>query len=144
MRKQILGALVASLALSAPAAAAGWPYVQSHRGGAVRGGAATFAEESMPAFRSAWQKLHTVLELDVKLSKDRIPVVIHDATLDRTTPCSGNVNSYTWPKLKAKCPSDVLGISGLATKPAVPTVRMTRLSELLRYAKRKKASLNIE
>src|SRR4051794_17859605 len=54
MHKYLLGALAAAVPLTAPAAAAEWPYVQSHRGGSVRGGVATFAEESMPGFRSAW------------------------------------------------------------------------------------------
>ena len=139
MRKLVLAV---ALLLPAPAAA-DWPYVHSHRGGSIRGGVATFAEESMPAFRSAWHDEHTVLELDVKLSKDRVPVVIHDATLDRTTVCTGDVDAYTWDELRTKCPSDVLGI-GSITKPAVPPVRMTKLSELLRYARRAGAYLNLE
>ena len=139
-------ALLASLAATAaiaPAAGAA-PVVQSHRGGSVRDGVPTFAEESMPGFRSAWKQLHTVLELDVKLSKDRVPVVIHDATLDRTTVCTGRVDSKTWDELRRECPSDVLGIDGFVTAPAVPPVPMTRLSDLLAYAKKSHAPLNLE
>jgi glycerophosphoryl diester phosphodiesterase len=136
-------ALVAAAVAAAPAGAA-MPFVQSHRGGSVRDGVPTFAEESMPAFRSAWETEHTVLELDVKLSADRVPVVIHDATLDRTTVCTGNVNAKTWAELRDQCPSDVLGISGFVTAPAVPPVPMTRLSDLLAYAKASGAPLNLE
>ena len=45
-----------------------------------------------------------VLELDVKLTKDLVPVVIHDATLDRTTPCTGQVSALTFADLRANCP----------------------------------------
>jgi len=42
-----------------------------------------------------------MIELDVMLSKDRKMVVIHDATLERTTNGSGPVNGYTIKELKA-------------------------------------------
>ena len=36
-----------------------------------------------------------VLEVDAKLTEDGVPVAIHDATLDRTTNCSGEVRTFT-------------------------------------------------
>ena len=42
-----------------------------------------------------------MIELDVMLSKDRKVVVIHDATLERTTNGLGPVNCYTVKELKA-------------------------------------------
>jgi glycerophosphoryl diester phosphodiesterase len=141
----ITGLSVAALGLTlCGAAQAAAPQVQSHRGGAERDGVPTFAEESMPGFRSAWEDLGTVLELDVKLSKDRVPVVIHDGTLDRTTPCTGRVDARTWAELRRDCPSDVLGIDPLPTVRAVPPVPMTRLRDLLDYAKASGATLNLE
>ena len=130
--------------MGASAQAAPLPFIQSHRGGSVRAGVPTFAEESMAAFKSAWETERTVLELDVKLSKDRVPVVIHDATLDRTTVCSGRVDSKTWAELHTQCPSDVLGIDGFVTAKADPPVPMARLSDVLRYAKKSGATLNVE
>lgn len=41
----------------------------------------------------------TWLELDVQLSKDSVPVVIHDFTLKRTTGNSGKVKDYTYREL---------------------------------------------
>ena len=41
-----------------------------------------------------------MLELDVMLTRDRKMVVIHDATLERTTDGHGPVNSYTLQELK--------------------------------------------
>jgi glycerophosphoryl diester phosphodiesterase len=131
------------LAFATPAHAA-VPQIQSHRGGSERDGRPTFAEESMAGFRSAWEDEHTVLELDVKLSSDRVPVVIHDATLDRTTICSGQVNARTWADLRAQCPSDVLGIDPLARAKADPLVPMASLQEVLAYAKASGAPMNIE
>jgi glycerophosphoryl diester phosphodiesterase len=138
-----LPVLIAMLTLASPAHAA-LPQIQSHRGGAERDGKPTFAEESMAAFRSAWEDERTVLELDVKLSADRVPVVIHDATLDRTTVCTGRVDARTWADLRKHCPSDVLGIDPLARAVADPPVPMASLAEVLRYAKASGAPLNIE
>jgi glycerophosphoryl diester phosphodiesterase len=145
-RTSLAALALATLAVSTavPAHAAPLPTIQSHRGGPVRDGIPTFAEESMAGFRSAWEREHTVLELDVKLSKDRVPVVIHDDTLDRTTICSGRVDSKTWDELRTQCPSDVLGIDGFVTAPANRPVPMASLAEVLGYAKRSGATLNVE
>jgi glycerophosphoryl diester phosphodiesterase len=129
--------------LAAPARAA-VPQIQSHRGGAERDGKPAFAEESMAGFRSAWEDERTVLELDVKLSADRVPVVIHDATLDRTTVCTGRVDARTWADLREHCPSDVLGIDPLPRAKADPPVPMASLREVLAYARASGAPLNIE
>jgi glycerophosphoryl diester phosphodiesterase len=145
--RSLLPALaLATLAVfvAVPAEGAEPPTIQSHRGGPVRDGVPMFAEESMAGFRSAWEKEHTVLELDVKLSKDRVPVVIHDDTLDRTTVCSGRVDAKTWDVLRRQCPSDVLGIDGFITAPARRPVPMASLNEVLIYAKRSGATLNVE
>lgn len=132
------------LVFTAPAAAADWPYVHAHRAGPQELGKPAWAEETMPAFRAAWEVHRAVLELDVKLSSDRVPVVIHDATLDRTTPCTGPVAARTWAEIQAQCPADVIGIAPLATAPAVPPVALPRLREVLDYAKGTAAFLNIE
>lgn len=39
----------------------------------------------MESFRLAFQQQANMIEFDVRLSKDGIPVIIHDATLERTT-----------------------------------------------------------
>ena len=40
------------------------------------------------------------LELDIQLSRDGVPVVIHDETLERTTDGSGRVCGKTWAQLQ--------------------------------------------
>ena len=64
----------------------------------------------MPAFRHSAAE-GFVLEMDVKLTKDRVPVIMHDATLNRTTDCNGEVASKTLAQLR-HCRVDILGSEG--------------------------------
>ena len=141
---RVILTLTAALAL-APAAHAAIPGVQAHRGGPVIGGVPTFAEESLPAFRNAAQKLNTVLEIDAKLTEDDIPVAFHDDTLDRTTACTGLVRDKTLAELAA-CPVDVLGAPGndLETAPAPTPVPIATLAEVLAFAKADGIGINLE
>jgi glycerophosphoryl diester phosphodiesterase len=58
---------------------------------AHRGNALEFPENTLPAFASALQLGARWVELDVQLSSDHVPVVIHDHRLERTTDQSGLV-----------------------------------------------------
>jgi glycerophosphoryl diester phosphodiesterase len=62
---------------------------------AHRGGAALAPENTRGAFRQAVALGVDGCELDVRLSRDGEVVVIHDATLDRTTDATGPVNALT-------------------------------------------------
>ena len=62
------------------------PIVFAHRGASAHA-----PENTLEAFELASQQGADGIELDVKLSADGIPVVIHDATVDRTTNGSGPV-----------------------------------------------------
>jgi glycerophosphoryl diester phosphodiesterase len=59
---------------------------------AHRGGAKLRPENTMPAFEHAVSLGVDALECDVHLSRDGEVVVIHDATLDRTTDTHGDVS----------------------------------------------------
>jgi len=63
--------------------------------GAHRGASSIFTENSLEAFRAAIMLGADFLELDVRLSRDGIPVVIHDPTIDRITESSGLVADLT-------------------------------------------------
>ena len=54
----------------------------------------------MVAFDAAVAGGADVIELDVQLTADRVPVVIHDERLDRTTPATGAVRTYTWEQIR--------------------------------------------
>jgi len=58
---------------------------------AHRGGARLAPENTMPAFEQGLALGSDGIECDVHISRDGIPVVIHDATLDRTTDAAGGV-----------------------------------------------------
>lgn len=63
--------------------------------GAHRGGAAVFPEHTLAAFAECHERYGCrFLELDVRATRDGVPVVIHDATVDRTTDGSGRVAEY--------------------------------------------------
>ncbi|MBS1199725.1 MAG: glycerophosphodiester phosphodiesterase [Proteobacteria bacterium] len=58
---------------------------------AHRGNAADFPENTLPAFASALDGGIRWVELDVQLSADGVPFVVHDAHLERTTRSSGDL-----------------------------------------------------
>ncbi len=67
---------------------------------AHRGSSATTPENTLAAFRQAIRDGADAIELDVHLSKDNEVVVIHDATLRRTTSGRGRVRDYTFRELQ--------------------------------------------
>src|SRR5690242_20566049 len=62
---------------------------------AHRGGAALWPENTLVAFRNAVALGADVLELDVRATADGRLVVVHDATVDRTTDGRGAVATLT-------------------------------------------------
>jgi len=68
----------------------GQPLVFAHRGGAKLA-----PENTIPAFDNGIAQCADGVELDVQLSADGVPVVIHDKTLDRTTNLTGPVHALT-------------------------------------------------
>lgn len=67
---------------------------------AHRGAMETHPENTIPAFEAAVKAGAQMIELDVWLTKDRKMVVIHDATVDRTTDGSGKVIDFTLAEIK--------------------------------------------
>jgi glycerophosphoryl diester phosphodiesterase len=67
---------------------------------AHRGAAAKAPENTMAAFLAAEAAGADGIELDVHLSRDGVPVVIHDATVDRTTDGQGSVARMTQERLR--------------------------------------------
>jgi len=68
---------------------------------AHRGGAALWPENSLTAIRNAAALAIAQIEVDVHLSADGVPMVIHDPTLDRTTCGSGPVSAMPAAALQA-------------------------------------------
>jgi glycerophosphoryl diester phosphodiesterase len=71
------------------------PLVLGHRG------ASAYApENTLTAFNLAFEQGADGVELDVTLTKDGIPVVIHDDTVDRTTNGHGDIRLMTLDQVK--------------------------------------------
>jgi glycerophosphoryl diester phosphodiesterase len=68
---------------------------------AHRGASAYAPENSLAAFELAVAQGADAFELDVRVTRDGAPVVIHDATLDRTTNLTGPVRARTLAELRA-------------------------------------------
>jgi len=63
------------------------------------------------------------VEIDVKLTKDEIPIIFHDDTLDRTTSGSGNVADKTYEEIKELDAGSWYGESFIGAK--IPTLEET-------------------
>jgi len=90
----------------------------------------------MPAFIKAFEMGTDLIELDITLSKDNIPVVFHDVTLEKKTNGNGRVGNFTLEDLKKLDAGSWFGNEFIGT--TIPT-----LEEVLQWAAGK-ISLNIE
>lgn len=70
-------------------------------------------ENSKKAFQKAVEKGFGI-EMDVRLTKDKIPVIFHDDTLERMCGVEGKVNEYTY--------AELLEFSLLDTEEKIPTL----------------------
>ncbi len=101
------------------------PFISGHRGGINKG----FPENSIEALENTLRHTHATFEIDPRLTKDSVIVLMHDATLDRTTTGKGKVGDYTLAELKQLKLKD---IDGNVTGYRIPT-----LEEMIRWAKGK-------
>ncbi|KKI90213.1 hypothetical protein WQ54_19685 [Bacillus sp. SA1-12] len=67
---------------------------------AHRGASGYAPENTMISFRKALELKADYIELDIQMTKDGEIVVIHDATVDRTTNSTGHVSDFTYEELK--------------------------------------------
>ena len=72
------------------------PLVSAHRGGPIPG----YPENCIATFENTIKYAYSMLEIDLRFSKDGEIVLHHDATLDRTTTGSGPVKDRTLAELK--------------------------------------------
>lgn len=96
---------------------------------AHRGDWRNFPENSIAAIESAIKMGVDIVELDVQRTKDGQLILMHDATLDRTTTGKGKVNEWTLDSIKTLKLKNGCAIK---TKHEVPT-----LEEALLHAKGK-------
>lgn len=104
---------------------------------AHRGASFYAPENTLAAFQLAYQQGAHGIETDVHLTKDDIPVMIHDDVIDRVTVYKGPVRSYTYAELKH------LDI-GSWYHPRYHQERLLTLADFLEWASDKHLILNIE
>jgi glycerophosphoryl diester phosphodiesterase len=89
-----------------------------------RGAAAVAPENTIASMRAALDAGVAAIEFDVRLTADGVPVVIHDATLDRTTDATGPIASHTL--------ADLNGVdAGSWFDPKYSTERIPSLDDVL-------------
>ncbi|KGE14338.1 glycerophosphodiester phosphodiesterase family protein [Sphingobacterium deserti] len=99
--------------------------LSGHRGSTEKG----LPENSLAAFSKVLEHTPAFFEIDPRLTKDSVVVLMHDATLDRTSNGSGKVSDYTWAQLQELRLKDR---SGKLTDQRIP-----RLDSVLVWAKGK-------
>lgn len=96
-------------------------YVAAHRGWSEK-----YPENTMEAFCAALALDVDQIETDVRITKDGELVLIHDASIDRTTNGTGLVSGYTFSELQAFCADNGKG---------VPHAKIPKLRDLLELVK---------
>ncbi len=68
---------------------------------AHRGGAFEFDENTMSAFEGSYNSGLRGFETDVRITKDGVLVIFHDASLERMTGKKGSIEEMTWAELSS-------------------------------------------
>ena len=111
-----------------------WPYPLWI---AHRGAGRLALENTLAAFRVGAAHGYRAFECDVKLSADGVPFLLHDTTLDRTTPERGTAGERPWHELSR---TDAGGWHSRAyAGEPIPS-----LASIARYVQRNGFALNIE
>lgn len=93
-----------------------------------RGDWRNYPENSIPAIESIIKMGVDMMELDLKMTKDSVLVLMHDGTLDRTTTGHGRVADYTYEELQA---FDLKRGHGIA----IPGIKIPTLRQALEVCK---------
>ncbi|QSS98557.1 glycerophosphodiester phosphodiesterase [Pontibacillus sp. ALD_SL1] len=104
---------------------------------AHRGASRLAPENTMAAFTLAQKMGADGIETDVQLTKDQVPILIHDETLHRTTDGIGYVKDYTFEQLKKLD-------AGKWFSEKYSEERLLSLEEFLKWISNTSLSLNIE
>lgn len=100
---------------------------------AHRGDSYSYYENTMEAFLTAIEEGADMIETDVHLTRDLVPVLIHDDTVDRTTDGTGYICDLTYEELCS------LNAGGIHDIQRIPT-----LDDFLKLISTKNILLNLE
>ncbi len=107
------------------------PLISGHRGCHMK----NYPENSIEAMTYTLQHTHAFFEVDPRLTKDSVIVLLHDETLDRTTTGTGKLSDHTLKEIKQLWLKDN---EGNITQYRIPT-----LEEAIEWA-RGKTILNLD
>ncbi len=102
---------------------------------AHRGFSGKYPENTLLAFQKAVDIGADIIEFDLRATKDLVPIVLHDATLDRTTDGVGSPNEYTLAEIKKLNASFFIrtpdGTGKRFDKPLYPQLEIPTFEEVL-------------
>ena len=93
----------------------GPPLLTAHRGGAKEG----FPENAIETFENTLRHTWSNIEVDPRYTKDDVPVLFHDETLERTSNGTGRVRDHTYEELRRLKLKDA---QGNVTEFRIPTL----------------------
>ena len=96
---------------------------------AHRGYSESYPENTLTGLEAALLAGVGCLEFDVQFSKDKVPVIIHDDSLERTTGRSGKINQFTADQLTNICAGESRRLGDRFKSETIPT--LSRVLELL-------------
>lgn len=99
--------------------------VSGHRGGRER----HFPENSIENFQNVLNQIPAFFEIDPRLTKDSVIVLMHDEMINRTTNATGKLSDFTWKELRDVRLKDA---EGNITVYVIPS-----LEEVIRWSKGK-------
>lgn len=108
-----------------------FPLISGHRGGSVPG----FPENSIEALENTLKYTPVFFEIDPRLTKDSVIVLLHDATMERTTTGKGKLADYTWEELQNIRLKDIKG--------QITDFKIPKLEDVIIWA-RGKTILNLD
>lgn len=82
-------------------------------------------ENSVQAIKNCIGMGVDIVEIDVRLTKDSVPVLMHDATIDRTSTGAGKVADWTLDSLRTL---NLLSSCNIATRHKIPTLEEAMLA----------------
>lgn len=104
---------------------------------AHRGASKSAPENTMAAFQKSYEQGAYGIETDVQLTKDNVPVLMHDITLERTTNTTGYLNKFTYQELLELDAGSWFGKAFVGE-------RIPSLESLLKWVKEKTLYLHLE
>jgi glycerophosphoryl diester phosphodiesterase len=129
MKRIISLLIVLLLSLHTPAQTAKLPRVKhefiviAHRGDHVQ-----VPENTIAAYENAIRHEADFVEIDLRMTRDSVLVIMHDATVDRMTNGNGKVSDLTYDEIKQLSITD-------KTKPLSPIYRVPTFDEILKTCK---------